>query len=127
MTAEPFDALIAKERARLNERREDIIIRRKELDEQLAVVDREIEAINAYETVKTGAAGKKAPGTRSGRRNNIIELLESHPPGMTRGEILETMNIKGDKSGEQSVSNALKQLKKLGKIKSGNDGKYTTI
>lgn len=125
MADEPFDILIAQERARLNERREDITAQQKKLDEQLAAVDREIEAINAYEAVKTGGTGKGGTGTRSGRRNDVLQLLVSHPHGMTRGEILDAMNIKGNKSGEQSVSNALKQLKKLGKLKSGDDGKYT--
>lgn len=126
MADEPFDILIAQERARLNERREGILAQRKHQDEQLAIVDREIEAINAYEAVKTGGTGKGTAGTRSGKRNNVLQLLEANPHGMARGEILDAMNVKGNKSGEQSVSNALKQLKKLGKIKSGDDGKYTT-
>lgn len=125
MADEPFDIVIAKERARLDERREGITLQQKQLDEQLAAVEREIEAINAYESVKTGRVGKRTPGTRPGKRNNVLQLLESNPHGMTRGEILGAMNIKGSKSGEQSVSNALKQLKKLGRIKSGDDGKYT--
>jgi hypothetical protein len=126
MADEPFDLLIEKERARLNEQREGIIAQQKQLAEQLAGVDREIEAINAYEAVKTGGARKNPPGTRSGKRNNVLQLLASQPQGMTRGEILDAMNIKGSKSEEQSVSNALKQLKKLGRIASGDDGKYTT-
>ena len=125
MIDEPFDILIAKERARLKERREDITAQQKQLGEQLAALDREIEAINAYEAVKTGRMGKATPGTRPGKRNNVLQLLEASPQGMTRGEILDTMNLKGNKSGEQSVSNALKQLKKLGKINSGDDGKYS--
>ena len=124
MTEEPFDLLIAKERQRLNARREELVSRRRELDDQLAGVDREIEAINAWETVKTGTPGKKSSGNRSGKRSTVLALLEANPLGMARGEIIEAMDLKGDKSGEQSVSNALKQLKKLGKIRSGDDGKY---
>ncbi len=43
--------------------------------------------------------------------------------GMGRADILEALGVKGDKSGEQSVSNALSALKKKGDI-AVEDGKY---
>ena len=37
--------------------------------------------------------------------------------GLTRGEILERMQLKGDKAGEMSVSNALTALTKGGQVR----------
>jgi hypothetical protein len=36
-----------------------------------------------------------------------MQVIKDNPSGLTRGEILERMGLKGDKSGEMSVSNAL--------------------
>jgi hypothetical protein len=46
--------------------------------------------------------------------------------GLSRSEILESLGLKGDKSGEQSVSNALTALKKAGRVTS-NEGRYATV
>ncbi len=43
--------------------------------------------------------------------------------GLTRGQILEKMGLKGDKAGEMSVSNALTALTKSQQV-SRRDGKY---
>jgi hypothetical protein len=48
-----------------------------------------------------------------------------NPDGLTRGEILEKMGLKGDKSGEMSISNALTALTKANQI-FRRDGKYTS-
>jgi hypothetical protein len=37
--------------------------------------------------------------------------------GLSRGEILERMGLKGDKSGEMSVSNALTALTKRNEVR----------
>jgi Fe2+ or Zn2+ uptake regulation protein len=63
---------------------------------------------------------------RSGRgekRRAILELVNQHPDGLSRGEILNVMGVKGDKSGEQSVSNALSALTKQSEL-GKKDGKY---
>ena len=43
--------------------------------------------------------------------------------GLTRGEILEKMGLKGNKSGEMSVSNALTALAKSNQVRR-DGGKY---
>jgi hypothetical protein len=43
--------------------------------------------------------------------------------GLSRGEILEKMGLKGDKSGEMSVSNALTALTKRNEVRRAG-GKY---
>jgi len=43
--------------------------------------------------------------------------------GLTRGEILEKMGLKGNKTGEMSVSNALTALTKANQVRR-DGGKY---
>ena len=49
------------------------------------------------------------PARRDSRREKLLKLIRGET-GLSRGEILERMGIKGDKSGEMSVSNALTTL-----------------
>jgi alkylation response protein AidB-like acyl-CoA dehydrogenase len=51
-----------------------------------------------------------------------MELIRS-APGLSRAEILEKMGLKGDKSGEMSVSNALTALTKTMQVRR-EGGKY---
>jgi hypothetical protein len=43
-----------------------------------------------------------------------MQVIKGNPSGLTRGEILDRMGLKGDKSGEMSVSNALTALSAAG-------------
>jgi hypothetical protein len=52
-----------------------------------------------------------------------MQVIKDNPSGLTRGEILERMGLKGDKSGEMSVSNALTALTKANRVVR-RDGKY---
>lgn len=70
------------------------------------------------------AAGPKTRRPRRGsRRDVIVAALDAAPDGLSRGDILDAMKVKGDKAAEQAVSNALTAMKKAGRIKS-KDGKY---
>jgi transposase len=53
----------------------------------------------------------------------LLGVVQQHPDGVTRGEILTLMGVKGDKSGEQSVSNALMALTKQNQL-DRREGKY---
>jgi len=128
--AETFQDFIAKERARLNSEREAIFTQQQQLDEQLAVINQEMHAIDAYESAKSGKApARKTTGTRAAssrkgsRRDGIMVVIKANPAGLTRGELLEKMGLKGNKSGEMSVSNALTALSKGNQI-ARKDGKY---
>jgi len=46
--------------------------------------------------------------------------------GLTRGEILEKMGLKGNKSGEMSVSNALTALTKSNQVQRNEERKYVS-
>lgn len=62
---------------------------------------------------------------RSGIRNDVLDYIQKNN-GVDRAHILTGMNVRGDKKGEQSVSNSLSALKKAGKITTDN-GLYRTV
>jgi hypothetical protein len=126
--AQSFQDFITRERERLNSEREGIHTKQRELEAQLAEINREFDAINAYENAKSGKAlrqsGPRTTGSRRGsKRDSIMAALADIPHGLSRGELLETMGLKGNKSGEMSVSNALTALTKANQVVR-KDGKY---
>jgi hypothetical protein len=130
MAEETFEGFVARERARLHGEREAVFTAQHELEEKLAEINRELAAIDAYETVKTGkpvATGQTrtrlaSRGRRGSRRDALLKLIEESE-GLTRGEILEKMGLKGNKAGEMSVSNALTALTKGNQVVRA-DGRY---
>jgi hypothetical protein len=128
MSDDSFSDYIARERDRLSREREEISSQRRELDSRLAEIDREFQAIEAYQTAKTGkpSGGQRMQTQRRGRRGSRREELLSlirDGNGLSRGDILERMGLKGDKSGEMSVSNALTALAKGNQVRR-QGGKY---
>lgn len=135
MSDDNFAEYIGRERDRLNAEREAITTQQRELDQRLAEINREFQAVDAYEAAKSGkgqarqAGARKPAGVRQARRGSRREELmkvirESH--GLTRGEILEKMGLKGNKSGEMSVSNALTALTKSNQVRRNEERKYVT-
>jgi hypothetical protein len=125
-----FAEYIARERERLSTEREQVFSQQEELKRKLDEINREFVAIDAYQTAKTGKATQRArtdrqPRARRGsRRQALLELIRQGD-GLSRGEILERMGLKGDKSGEMSVSNALTALTKSNQVQR-EGGKYRT-
>jgi len=136
-----FARFISKERARLDKARKDALANKAAVDKELESIERELTALDAYQQAK-GAPGKRAPGKRgpgkrgpaaggvrraAGRRGEkrqaVLDLIQKNPIGLSRGEILVQMGVKGNRSAEQSVSNALSALKKSEKVNS-REGKY---
>src|SRR3954470_13455021 len=124
-----FAEYIARERERLHAEREQIFTQQEELQRQLDVVNREFAAIEAYEGAKTGKAarqqapaGRQSRARRGSRREGLLELIQQGN-GLSRGDILERMSLKGDKAGEMSVSNALTALTKSNQVRR-EGGKY---
>ena len=122
MMATTFEEMVLQERNRLVAQITDIEIRQRALQEEMALVKRELSALDAYETAKAGKK-KNSTGRRTSRQDGILQLLQGNAGGMTRGGILEGLGLKGNKSGEQSISNALNNMKKAGTI-AVRDGKY---
>ena len=123
-----FSEFISRERDRLRAEREQVFTQQEELQRRLDAINREFAAIEVYETAKTGKAARQAPAgrqpraRRGGRREALLEIIQQSD-GLSRGEILERMGLKGDKSGEMSVSNALTALTKSNQVHR-EGGKY---
>lgn len=67
---------------------------------------------------------RASTGTRrSGIREQVLAVIQQSS-GMARADLLKAMDAGGDKSAEQSISNALAALKKAGII-TANGGVYT--
>lgn len=96
--------------------------------EALEQAEEAITTLNALGFPYKLTGGPKQPrGTRrSGIRDAVLEAIEAHPNGINRADLLVGLGVKGDKKGEQSVSNALSALKKAEQI-SGEDGLYKVI
>jgi hypothetical protein len=133
MAEQTFADFIARDRERLHAERDQIFSQQHELEGKLAAINNEMRAIDAYEAAKTGkapAAARQPRGPRArpqtprgSKRDALMQVISDNPSGLTRGEILERMSLKGDKSGEMSVSNALTALTKANQV-SRRDGRY---
>jgi hypothetical protein len=133
MAEQTFADFVTRDRDRLRAEREQIVNQQQALEGKLAEINRELAAIDAYEAAKTGKApaparqprGARArPQARRGsKREALMQVIKDNPSGLTRGEILERMGLKGDKSGEMSVSNALTALTKTNHV-TRREGRY---
>lgn len=133
-TADTFKSFVSRERSRLTRARDAARSRKNQIDRELAEIETELAAIQAYEQAKKGSPAKAARGggrasaktgkraPRGEKRRSVLELIQKSD-GLTRGEILSALGVKGDKSAEQSVSNALTALKKQNVVAS-KDRKY---
>ena len=125
---EGFADYISRERERLNAERERLNAERAKIDQKLAAVEAEFRAITAYEHAKSGKpantrTGRGRVARRGSRRESILAVIRDNPSGLSRGELLEKMGLKGDKAGEMSVSNALTALSKSNQVRR-DGGKY---
>ena len=143
-----FRTHVTQEKKRLAQQRRVAAKRTAEIESQLGdlrseleTIDGEFAAIAAYERARSDAPAPRvrrrpkadAPTRartrrrrrRGARRAEILSVIASFgSDGVGRGGIIGTLNVKGDKSAEQSVSSALAALKKSGAV-AHQDGKYT--
>jgi hypothetical protein len=136
MAEQTFADFIARDRERLHAEREQIFNQQHELEGKLADINRELGAIDAYEAAKSGkapAAARQTRGARArlqarrgSRREALMQVIKDNPSGLTRGEILDRMGLKGDQSGEMSVSNALTALTKANQV-ARREGRYIAV
>lgn len=112
-----------------------------DLANELQGIDGETAAIEAYENALVGQPTSRrrrafkadAPPTRTTRRRprgsrraEILSAIASFgSAGATRKDIIVALNVQGDRSAEQSISNALAALKKTGAV-AHRDGTYIT-
>lgn len=152
IVAMAFRTQVAEEKKRLSQQRRDTEKRIGALESELGAlaaemrgIDAELAAIEAYESATTAPAPRKrrarktdasasatpAPAKRTRRRRRVSRRAEIvaaiasfGAAGAGRADIIRRLDVKGDKSAEQSVSNALANLKKSGAVAHG-DGKYS--
>ena len=139
-----FANIMERERERLGREREEILKQQKDLENKLTEINRELAAVDAYAAVKTGKAAtptrqprgagrsgasitqssEPRPRPQTGtRREALVQVIGEQPNGLSRGEIFERMGLKGNKSAEKSVSNALTALTKSNRV-ARREGKY---
>src|SRR6266496_1128475 len=133
MAESNFADFMARERERLHGEREQVFSQQQELETKLDAINNELRAIDAYEAAKSGkvtapggsrsgarqargGAGRRTVVRRGSRRGALLALIRENAAGLTRGEILERMGLKGNKAGEMSVSNALTALIKANQV-----------
>jgi len=120
-----------KHKAEVVEERTKLTSQIDDLSKQLAGVDAELKAIEAYEKAHASKSSKtpadKSLSTRAPRgakKQSLLDLLKTKPEGMTRGGILAALGAKGNKTEEQSISNTLATMAKAKEL-TNNDGTYT--
>jgi hypothetical protein len=121
-------AFITRQREALLAQREAIFTQQAELQMQLDEVNGMLAKFDVFEGKATRAPqarGRRTQSRRGSKRDGILQAIKGNAGGLTRGEILEKMGLKGDKSGEMSVSNALTALTKSNQV-ARRDGKYVS-
>jgi hypothetical protein len=121
-------AFITKQREALLQRREAIFNQQQDLQRQLDEVNEMLRKFDVFEgkAVQPRAEPRRmrraAGGRRGSKREELLKIIRAGD-GLSRGQILEKMGLKGNKSGEMSVSNALTALTKAHQV-FRRDGKY---
>jgi hypothetical protein len=120
-------AFIAKQRDALLQNRETISNQQQELQRQLDEVNEMLRKFDVFEgkaaVPRQATTRRGQPRARRGsKRDQLLEVIRAGD-GLSRGEILERMGLKGDKAGEMSVSNALTALTKANQV-IRREGKY---
>lgn len=125
------DTFMQAQKERLQKAREEIIARRDAVDQELADLDGKLSRIDAYfnprpmapTTMKRVRTTTTRAPRQGGIREKVLEEIKKHPTGIKRADLLTAMNAT-DKKAEQSISNAVANLKKAGAI-SGDAGLYS--
>jgi hypothetical protein len=118
------EAFIAKQRESLLTQRQEILNQQSALQTQLDELDQMLAKFDVFEgKARRQTRARRSSGTRRGSRREELLKLITGSKGLTRGEILEKMGLKGNKAGEMSVSNALTALTKSKQV-ARKDRKY---
>jgi hypothetical protein len=122
------EAFIARQREALLNQRQELLNQQQAVQEQLDQLDEMLSKFDVFEGKhrpgrQTRASGGRKGGSKStsqrrrgSKREELMQVIREGG-GLTRGQILEKMGMKGNKSGEMSVSNALTALTKSNQIR----------
>ena len=125
-----FESFVQQERERLSKAREEAQGRLKAAQEELAAIDQEEKAIEAYERIKQGRGAQRAASSPSQRQRaprgerpaQILDIIRTNP-GIDTGGICEKLGITDDK-GVGAIRAAIFQLSKKGQIEKEGKGRY---
>ena len=114
-------AFITKQRESLLQQREAILAQQQDLQRQLDELDDMLAKFNVFEGKgpqrrQTRSTGSRRGTRRGSKRDELLKVIREGG-GLTRGQILEKMGLKGNKAGEMSVSNALTALTKANQVR----------
>lgn len=118
------EAFIVRQREALLNQRQDLLNQQNAIQEQLDQLDQMLTKFDVFEgkyasrgrTRKASTRRVSRGGRRGSKREELLQVIrDGH--GLTRGEILERMGLKGNKAGEMSVSNALTALTKNNQVR----------
>jgi hypothetical protein len=118
------EAFITKQRESLLTQRQELLNQQQAIQAQLDELDEMLTKFDVFEGKQARKTrGLRISGARRGSRRDELLKLISGSEGLSRGEILEKMGLKGNKAGEMSVSNALTALTKSKQV-ARRDRKY---
>ena len=118
------EAFIVKQRESLLTQRQELLAQQQTIQAQIDELDVMLTKFDVFEGKQGPKGGTRRPGggRRGSRREELLKLIAGSK-GLSRGEILEKIGLKGNKAGEMSVSNALTALIKSNQI-ARRDRKY---
>ena len=123
------EAFIARQREALLNQRQELLNQQQAIQQQLDQLDEMLAKFDVFEgksqpgKQNRSAGSRRSSSRRGSRREELLRIIREGG-GLTRGEILERMGLKGDKAGEMSVSNALTALAKNNHVRRGEGRKY---
>jgi len=121
------EAFITRQREELLHQRQELLNQQQAIQQQLDELDEMLGKFDVFEgkaaRPRKQTRSQRASGSRRGSKRDELMNVIRGGNGLTRGEILEKMGLKGDKAGEMSVSNALTALTKANQV-TRRDRKY---
>jgi hypothetical protein len=127
--ASTLEAVIEKEFQEVEKARQELLAKRKEIEEQLKALDLRLQAAINYRATLEGkfsaprqerksreSTGSRAPrGTRDRVKQRILELMKQHPEGLASDQISSALGATEAKQ-KQQIANLLSLLKKDGAL-----------
>ena len=117
------EAFVARQREALLNQRQELLAQQSAIQQQIDQLDQMLTKFDVFEGkyARRGRARKAgtkraSSGRRGSRREELLRVIKAGH-GLTRGEILAKMGLKGNKAGEMSVSNALTALTKSTQVR----------
>ena len=116
---------VFEELKQLDQRRKELLegAKKEALDKAYDAVRQLKELGYNYKLVEADDTSPTTGTRRTGVRQQVLTTIKQHPNGITRSDLMDAMQAKGDKRAEQSISNAVAALKKNGDITT-EDGFY---